>query len=150
MRDMSSVIGGARSAKSIVNACSSGGVVLQGIGLDSARQIYCGAVTANTWKTVLSVSSGGFVEWISAAQTDSTSRTIGLRVTIDGTVVFSATAPTAGGNGWGILAVGGYKSGNSNLYQLGYVEFGSSLLVEVQSSITESDRVATYIHYGSR
>lgn len=130
--------------KSVVNAFSSGGASVAGLAASSvtnmAKETLSGALTANTLKTLLTVSTPGQSGYLVAYAKDTTSRTIRLRVTVDGAVVFDATsnAITVVGTGLAVVASGAATAVGSSEP----IRWNSSLVVEVASSITETDKVA--------
>lgn len=130
--------------KSVVNAFSSGGASVAGLTASAttnmAKETLSGALTANTLKTLLTVSTPGQSGYLVAYSKDTTSRTIRLRVTIDGTVVFDATsnAITVTGTGLAVVASGAATAVGSSEP----IRWNSSLVVEVASSLSETDKVA--------
>lgn len=142
--------GGAQATTSIVNAHSSGGTAtstsVAAAVTNGLKEVQSGALTANTLATVLSVSGAGAIPALTAYTLDATARTVRLKVTVDGTSVFDATSSSITSSGAGIFAAG-YSS--SGLVQFGEpIVFTSSLLVEVASSLTETNKVAIgYVLY---
>ena len=150
MSNLSQFIGGSRPPKSIVNI-SSGGGVLQACPsgtLASSKPILSGALTANTLKTLLTISGAGAIKFLAARSLDATSRTIRLKITLDGVVVYDATSAAMTSDSYGMIAVGGMLSGAYE--QLGNIEFNISLVVEVASSLTETDKVQLQTIYETR
>ena len=111
-------------------------------GIAAGVEALSGALTANTFATVLSVTGSGEVPLLSCYCKDSTSRTLRMRVTVDGVVVFNPTASAAiASNGAGIFAAGQFTA--VGVFAQGTpIRYSSSLLVEVASSLTETDKVA--------
>ena len=114
----------------------------------SGEVILSGALVANTWKPVLSVTGKGTISTLLAATQDTTSRTIGLRVTIDGVVVYTSitSAITASQNGVAAIGTVSYFSGSPTLSDQS-VPFTNSFQVELQSSLSETDKVGAQIAY---
>jgi len=75
---------------------------------------------------------------------DTTSRTIGLKVVIDGVTVFDATTNSLTLTAMGIVAVGGMDLTIVNPEE---VPFNVSLAVWIKSSLSETDKIGTYITY---
>ena len=135
--------GGSRPPKSIINAFSTSGftpVVVSGSG---AKQILSGAVTAATLKTILSLTGQGTIDFLSFASFDVTSRTVRCKVTIDSVVVFDSTSSASTGVTGG-LVIGTYISGYASLNSVNY---NSSVLVEIASSLSETDKVGISVIY---
>lgn len=136
-----SQFGGNSPTTSIVNFYSSGGVKsASDISADSGnsmKEVLSGALTANTLSTILSATGGGEILALKAYAKDTTSRTVRLKVTIDGTSVFDATSSAITNTGVGIIAVGD-EAGSIG----GGARFNSSLTVEIASSLSETDKVA--------
>ncbi|RTL37165.1 MAG: hypothetical protein EKK53_21585 [Burkholderiales bacterium] len=109
-----STIGGQRPTTSIINSHSSGGtstVSMNAASMASARAIGSGLMNSGVLSTLLNVTSGaGRVPLLAIGTVDATSRTIRLRVTVDGTVVFDATSSAIAANGNGIFAAGAFAS----------------------------------------
>ena len=137
-----------------------GGAVaaLQGFAWDSSAAInlyspcvtlLSGACTAGAWKTVLSV-TGSRVRLNALLMTflDATARTGRLRITLDGVVVFDNTATNAGGSNH--LAVGQIVVGSANSVLFHPVDANTSVLVEYQGSLTETDKARFNISYELR
>ena len=93
-----------------------------------------GALTANTLKTMLNITgSAGSMYVLGLVANDATSRALRLKVTIDGSVTpaFDANGGAATSNN-GISAA--VLSGNP-------IRWKSSCLVEISSSLTETDKL---------
>lgn len=135
------------STTSITNAHSAGSVSATNIhnALD-AREVLCGAVSAATLKTLLDVTGQGEVPYLVAHTKDTTSRTVRCRVTVDGIVIFDATTGAITTNNTGLIVSGTTAANNtagSNQFGNGYpISFNASLLVEIASSLNETDGVA--------
>jgi len=137
--------------KSIVNQFSSGGVIGAGIAdANGAKQVLSGALTAATYKELLAISGSGVLEMAYAKAMDATSRTVGLKIIIDGTTVFDAVSGTTTTADTCVLAVGnrGYFAAGINSYLTrGAVPFNSSLSIQAKSSLSETDKVAVGYAY---
>lgn len=138
---------------SIVNAFSAGGASASlstaVTGNTSVLASSAGALTANTLKSVLSLTGRGSLRFAGAFATDTTSRTIRLKVTIDGASIFDATTNAITATNTGIIGVGTVATS-----ALGYISvmmqpitFQSSCLVQVASSLTETDKVGSMLNY---
>lgn len=110
-----------------------------------------GAMTANTLKTLLSVTGAGTLNFAGIFANDATSRTMRVKVTIDGVVVVDpGMSPSINVAGLGIVPVGalaGYYDGT--YYRASAIpaklSFNSSLLVQYASSLSETDKIQTFI-----
>lgn len=108
-------------------------------------EILSGALTANTLKTLYTKTGRGRINVLTAQTKNATSRTVRLRLTIDGTVCFDATTNAIADTGRGLIAVGIYAAGGfSTVFQP--IDYQESCLVEVASSLTETDFVALGIN----
>jgi len=119
------------------------------VGAANAVSAASGAMTANTLKTALSVTGRGRVNWLGAYSADATARTIRIKVTVDGVAVTDQTVATSTA-GHGLCAIGGGTGGNltsnpSMTFQP--VDFRTSLLVEISSTLTETDKMNTAWNY---
>lgn len=141
-----SQFGGSAPTRSIVNAFSSGGVsaVTAPGPISYAREVLSGALTANTLKTVLSVTQGGQCPFLTAYTKNATSRTVRLVVKVDGVTVFDATSNTLTATSRGLLAAGslGWDGSNNTMRQGHAIRWNGSLEVQVASTLTETDNVA--------
>lgn len=133
----------------IVNGYETGGAA-GASGIQSGKEVLSGALTANTFATILSITGSGEIPLLSCYTKDSTSRTLRMRVTVDGVVVFNPTASAAiTSSGAGIYASGQFTA--SGLFAQGTpIRYSNSLLVEIASSLTETDKVAiSYVQHAS-
>jgi hypothetical protein len=136
-----SQFGVSRPTKSIVSVYSSGTPAGVACGAVGQLEVLSGAVTANTLKTLLTISSAGEMTQLSAYTKDTTSRTVRCQVTVDGTVVFNSTTAAITTSGSGII-VTGRRSDATFESVFPTIRFNSSLVVEVASSLSETDKVA--------
>ena len=137
-------------AKSIVNVYSSGG---QGYNATSGaygeKTILSGALTAATYSAALvSVSGPGVLNLCWAYANDATSRTVGLKVVLDGTTIFDAVSNAAAAQYHGLFAVGCVEDANNRSYQP--LEFNSSMALYVKSSLSETDKITLAYAYETR
>lgn len=145
--------GSARVPKLIVNLCSDGAsdwISMGGAGANS-KLLMSGALTANTFKTALLITGAGELNSIALQALDSTARSIRLRVTLDGVVVFSPPATAVSGAGYGLRAVGqSNKFGVSQSFPqeaFEAVPFSATALIEIMSSLTETDKLGLLAAY---
>ena len=95
-----------------------------------------GALTANTLKTMLSITGSGKCNLIAVTTADTTSRTVRLQITLDGVVIFNQTTGA-------ITTASNPITFNNNTS----LDFLSSLKVEIASSLSETDKLSTSINY---
>lgn len=111
------------------------------------RQTLSGALTADTYKTVLSVSGSGELNFCALSMVDATGRTCSLRITADGVVVFEKTVVSLGSQK-AIVGVGGIDSSvPAGAAKFAPVPFCASLAVELKSSLTETDKIYALTNY---
>jgi hypothetical protein len=139
---------------SIVNGFSSGNPVASFVGntttLYNQISLDSGALTANTLQTVLSITGKGRLGFVGARSGNATSRTIRLKITLDGVVAFDSTTPAFSATNQGIIAIGSisFNSGVSTGWIIpSNVYFKTSALVEVASSLTETSLVNVPVMY---
>lgn len=137
---------GQRPPKVLVNKYADSGFVCARVDLSTnganAKQVYSGAMTAATLKTILSVTGAGSIDYLSVRGMDITSRTLRMKITIDGVVVLDSTsAATADASSNGAVYIG-VGDGSGATWPAAYEPtlFNASLLVEVASSLSETDK----------
>jgi hypothetical protein len=127
------------STSAIINYCSAGGVLVDPTNA-GAVDILPGAVTANVLKTVISETGRGRIDYLAIGNGLGSTKTIRLKITIDGNVVFDATSASNTGNIYGLIAV----------YAGCSVEYHSSLLVEGATSVSGTDTFKIKAIYSRR
>ena len=142
----------------IVNHCSGGALLSAGplVNLNTclrncvAKKILSGAVTADTYKELLAVTGAGVIDICAVVAIDTTSRTLGLKVTIDGVDAFSAISAATTTAMDGLLAIGVLNIQDTltcgNVVPQPMV-FNSSLSVSARSSLNETDKIAILVNY---
>jgi len=137
------------SVAQIVNAFSGGGVNSDTVKAGSHKTLAAASLVANTLKTVLSIPSGrGTLNSAHAQTSNATTKSIRLKITIDGRVIFDATSsaatvsPAITGLGFPVV----YSATEFRLHPQP-VAFKSSLLIEVASSVTEATGINTLVNY---
>jgi hypothetical protein len=142
-----------RVPKTINNACSVASFAGQALSTTvmaagNVKAGLSGVMSANTFKTLLSVSGPGQIDVAAITTADTTSRTIKMRITLDG-----VTAPYAFDPGMsaaitaadtGIMPVGSLVTGGVIPDP---VVFNTSCLIEIASSLGETDKIKTYLKY---
>ena len=138
-----------RVPASLVNAASSGSILsgngaLLSYSTTGANNVLSGAVTANTYKEILAITGAGLLELCAAATQDTTSRTVGLKIVVDGVTIFDAVSSTTTASTTGLVAIGNGGGGTSGGFP---VPFNVSLSVQIKSSISETDKIAALYTY---
>lgn len=138
-----SQFGGSQPTRAIVNGFSSGGVSAGNLAanpsINGAREVLSGALTANTLTTLVTISQGGQIPFLSIYSKNATSRTLRLVVICDGVTVFDATSNAVTAASSGMYAAASVGAG---LTDGGAIRFNSSCVIRVASSLTETDNVA--------
>jgi len=145
------VLGAAgRSPTSIVNGFSAGGVSMATQYLDAfAKIILSGALVAGTYKELLSVTGAGVLSLCAGFTADTTTRTVGLKLVIDGETVFDAVTGNISIASVGIPVVGWFPGATVSAtrgMEL-FVPFHSSLAISLKSSLNETDKLKLAVLY---
>ena len=141
----SALIGASRPPKSIVNGHSAGGTYQQSVmTTDSAvKKTLSGALTANTLKSILTISGSGVLAMCYVSSRNATSRTMRLQIIVDGTTVFDATSSAVTAADSALIGVGQVASkdaGGGYWYVMPLpIPFNTSLDVKIASSLSETD-----------
>lgn len=136
----------------IVRGSSDAGVagVVLVAGLGGEKSALSGALTANILKTVLRIDGAGILKCCAVQSLDATSRTMRLKITVDGNEVFNPGASAASTTtNIAVVGVGGITTYNASNLMLAFerVPFNKSCLVEIASSLTETDKLALLYAY---
>lgn len=149
----SALFGVERPPTSIVRWSSDAGTlgILIQANYGGEKTTLSGALTANTLKTVLNINGAGTLKTCAVQAKDATSRTLRLKITLDGNVVFDPGMSGAiAASGVSIIGVGGISFlGSAGNYILTFerIPFNNSCLVEIASSLTETDKLALLYAY---
>lgn len=142
--------GAAKATTSIVSYFSTAGIVGAPIlaqQLSGTKTSLSGALTANTLKTMLNISgSAGCMPQLALTRVDATARTVRLKVTVDGITIFDITDANTSTANVGIAAAGEY-SGTNNIADGEPIRWRTTCLVEIASSITETDKIQLLYKY---
>lgn len=143
-----------RSPTSIIQSNSTNGytpeavVSTAGNGLNlrvNAKEILSGALTAATLATVLNLTGGGVISYLSIFAVDATARTLRLQLVIDGTTVFDSTSASNSTADRGSLIIGSQASSG---WPAEYaIPFNASLVVKIASSLTETNKIGIGVKY---
>lgn len=113
----------------------------------NAIPVLSGAMTANTLKTALSVSGRGKINWAAVYANDGSARTLRMRVTIDGLVVLDSTSASFMESDRGFVGIGAGKGTSTPIAVFQPLRFQSSLLIELASNVTETDKATFAYNY---
>lgn len=127
----------------IVNAFSAGGVATDFSMAASATNTLVevqapGAYTANTLQTIISHTGRGRVNLLNVYTKNATSRTLRLKLTVDGAVIFDATSSAIESAGFGVQVLGGIDTLGGGPLSYQPIDYNESLLIEVASSLSEA------------
>ncbi len=147
MSTLSQFGGGMPVTKAIVNRFSDNGWTGRASYAGQSaggKSVLSGAMTANTLKAFVTVSGKGSVDVFAFETMDATGRTVRAKITIDGVVVLDSTSTSIAQ-----ASVGGYYIGTAGTdgINLDPVYFNQSLLIEMASSLTETDKLLVGYRY---
>ncbi len=143
----------ARTPLAIINQFSSGASAtasnaMQGQG--GPKAVLSGALTANILVTSLNISGAGSLFFLGVSTQDTTSRTIRAKLTLDGVVVFDATSSAISTTADGIILVGTVLVNASGLgFCYGNIPFQNSCVLQIASSLSETNKIATLYSYAT-
>ena len=105
--------------------------------------VFSGALTANTYKNVASVAAPGRLLFAAAYRNNTTSRSVGLRITLNGVVFYDVfdsahTSIGRGPVGAGFISASGISMSNYHF---------NTLSVDIKSSLTETDSIRYAVVY---
>jgi hypothetical protein len=151
--NLAQFVGGYGPIATIVNFFSGGGTSytsgsLVASTLNNTKETVptAGSLAAGTLSTVNNITGRGRLNLLTAYTKDATPRTVRCQVIIDGATVFDATSNSVAGVGYGMVPVGVMDgAASSQVFQP--IDFYTSCVVKVASSLTEADKVATGINY---
>ena len=106
------------------------------------KHILSGGLTADTYLELVSLSSSGVLWFAGAYRKDGTARTVGLKISIDGTTVFDQTDASDTTTNGGHIGVGIADNVASAGAVPQQIRFNASLSLQIKSSITETDKLA--------
>ena len=112
------------------------------------KVVASGACTANTLKTILSLSGSGVLSFLAVESANTTSRTHRIKVTLDGIVIFDATTAAVTSVALINAVIGSLSNvvaSTSSSVEFEPLAFNTSLLVEYADSLSETD--GAYIGY---
>lgn len=128
---------------SLLAPVDTSGAILRALtmqGTPHSKKLLSGALTADTYLELVSLSTPGWLRVAGVFRFDATSRSVGLKIVIDGTTVLDAADGAAGLLNGGWYGVGGGVTGATLAIEA--IRFNSSLSLQIKSSITETDKIA--------
>jgi hypothetical protein len=98
-----------------------------------------GVMTGATLKTFLNVSGiGGEMPILSVRTNDATARTIRVKITVDG-IAYDITSASLSSSGSGVVLAGPVNASNPLITPS--IKWNSTFVVEIASSLTETDKL---------
>lgn len=147
--DSSSAI--SRSTTSIVTGFTAGysTIPISVIGTGSAvKSVSSGVLTANTLATVLNITGTAGNLWqLAYRNVDVTARTVRVKITVDSVVILDVTSASSATSGQGAYFAG--FASTENTIAVPPISFKSSCLIEVASSLTETNKTTFYLGYNT-
>jgi len=143
---------GERRTTSIVNRFSSAGYAAQTVDIENgAIATLSGALTANTLKTMLNVTStGGVMTKLAVVTVDATLRTMRVVVTVDGAIAYDYTSDSLSASTLGCNLAGKQRSEAAGYYSVTpNIVWTTSLKIEIASNLTETDKFTCYWLYNT-
>lgn len=108
----------------------------------TALETLSGALTASTFKIMVNITgTSGKVPICAVVTKDATARVISLRITLDGSYVTTITSSSISSSGYAIIAAGTTAS-STVLIDGEPLRFKTSCLIEISSSLTETDKIS--------
>lgn len=107
-----------------------------------------GAMTSAVLKTALTITGRGRVNWLGMYCNDATSRTLRMKITLDGTVIRDTTSAAIAVSLSGFVGLGSGKYvADAPAVVFQPLVFNATLLVEIASSLTETDKASFAYNY---
>jgi len=138
---LTNVSGNGGATKNLYNACSTAGyTAISSIGASTtAKSSVSGALTANTLVDLINESgSVGYLSQLSIYTNDTTSRTLRIVITVDGTSIYDITSASISALNSGAVLAGSVSSSNSQ--SLPPIYYTNSIRVQYASSVTETGK----------
>lgn len=118
---------------------------------NNLRYALSGALTAATYKDMISVSGAGVLKFCAVAAVDATSRDISIRVTIDGVIVYEKTMTSIVTVDKGVVGIGACAAISTTDYAVTFdrIAFNASAVIAIKSSRTETDKLYLLSNYAT-
>lgn len=107
--------------------------------------ILSGALTADTLATVYSHIGSGSINFLAVYANNTTAREIRVKLTLDGIVVYDNISASISATGSGLKPIGIFNYVLPAI-ALEPIAYNESILVEISSSLTETDTLSTIIN----
>lgn len=109
---------------------------------------FTASATPSAWVSVLSLSTAGILFYAGVLQSNATSKTVGIRVTIDGVVVATRSRATPSATATNGVLVGAVNNPRDAAAYLtgGFAPF-QTLLIEANSSVASDTASAWFANY---
>lgn len=138
-----------RATSSVVNAHTTASVTpLAGVSAalpNAVKTLASGALTANTLKSLISITGPGRMEYLACYTADATSRTMRIKVTVDGVSAVDVTSGATTDSGGGLYIVGGIATTS---WQRQVIVWNSTLNVQIATSVaSETDKLSIAYTY---
>lgn len=148
MANVSALIGGGAKAPTtsvqslIYSSSGTAPAPMQFGPYSQGSKVLSGALTANTYKELLSVSAGGGTLYFAGVMAvDTTARTVGLKIVVDGNTVCDQTCAVTGAADQGFAVGAAYNASTVPSPTPVAIPFRGSLSLQVKSSLSETDKV---------
>jgi hypothetical protein len=117
--------------------------LLMGGGAMAGTQLLSGALDESVYKDMVTLTVPGVLKLFGIATVDTTSRTMSMKITLDGTVVYDEAGPVLAATSKGWYAVGHQMDGSSGNLSMERIPFHSSLTLSIKSDVAggETDKV---------
>lgn len=136
-----------KTPTSLVNLFSTSGYTAASFSAPvNAKQALCGAVTATVLKPVLTLTGAGVLNFFGVYAMDATVRTMRIQIVLDGVTVFDSTSAAIAAPGQGAFPVGVWNQTNTMAYP-DEIPFKTSCVINMASSLTETDKFNTFSMY---
>lgn len=108
----------------------------------TGTNLNAGTPGADTYEELVSLSTAGWLLLCGVYTVDATSRTISVKVVLDGVTVFDFTSSAIVSTGNGFFAVGHVVGVGDESVAFGKVRFNSSLSISIKQSLAETAKIA--------
>ena len=116
--------------------------------INNLKETLSGALTATTPKQVLTRTGRGRINALTDYTKDTTSRTVRIRLIVDGqaTPAFDATSNSITTSGAGMVVLGAFEGSTPSSQVWQPCDYNASVEVWIASSLSETDKVAIGIN----
>lgn len=152
MAKLSQLVGGIRTPVQLVNGFEADGAPTSTApyecgGLRLGKLLLSGALTANTWKPLLTITGSGRIKFLATGNSEyGTSKGVSQKLVLDGETVFESTSTMSYPGGVPVIGAG-RKESDYAIVSYDSVFFGESLEFYVKTNVTGTDVLTTEINY---